>query len=197
MKAFWICFVPIFVAVDAFGVLPMFLGFTEDMESAKVRRIIYQSVITASIVALAFLAVGIAVFKLLGITIADFLVAGGTLLFAISLSDLLTSEKIQRRIDTESLGAVPLGVPLITGPAVLTTAILLINEHGLLMISAAILINILIAGIIFSFARHIHRFLGKAGAKTISKIASLLLAAIGIMMVRKGIASFIAGRILN
>ena len=197
MKAFWICFVPIFVAVDAFGVLPMFLGFTEDMESAKVRRIIYQSVITASIVALAFLAVGIAVFKLLGITIADFLVAGGTLLFAISLSDLLTSEKIQRRIDTESLGAVPLGVPLITGPAVLTTAILLINEHGLLMISAAILINILIAGIIFSFARHIHRFLGKAGAKTISKIASLLLAAIGIMMVRKGIASFISGRILN
>ena len=68
MRAFWICFVPIFVAVDAFGVLPMFLGFTEDMESAKVRRIIYQSVITASIVALAFLAVGIAVFKLLGIT---------------------------------------------------------------------------------------------------------------------------------
>jgi multiple antibiotic resistance protein len=93
VKAFWICFVPIFVAVDAFGVLPMFLGFTEDMDSAKVRRIIYQSVITASIVALAFLAVGIAVFKLLGITIADFLVAGGTLLFAISLSDLFNLRK--------------------------------------------------------------------------------------------------------
>jgi len=191
MKAFWVCFVPIFFAVDAFGVLPMFLGFTEDMESEKVHQIIYQSVITASIVALAFLAVGIAVFKLLGITIADFLVAGGILLFVISLSDLFMTEKIQRRTDPESLGAVPLGVPLITGPAVLTTSILLINDHGLMMISAAILLNISIAGMIFFFARGIHRFLGKAGAKTISKIASLLLAAIGVMMVRKGIASFI------
>ncbi|MBN2372934.1 MarC family protein [bacterium] len=192
MKNFWACFVPIFFAVDAFGVLPMFLGFTEDMDVKRVNRIIFQSVITASVVALAFLAVGIAVFKLLGITIADFLVAGGILLFVISLSDLITTEKIQRRTDPESMGAVPLGVPLITGPAVLTTSILLVNDHGLVMISAAILLNVLIAGIIFFFARGIHRFLGKAGAKTISKIASLLLAAIGVMMIRKGIATFIA-----
>ena len=84
-----------------------------------------------------------------------------------------------------------MGVPLITGPAVLTTSILLINEHGFIMISAAILLNILIAGVVFFFSRGILRFLGKAGAKTISKVASLLLAAIGVMMVRKGIASFI------
>lgn len=87
MKDFWVFFVPVFFAVDAFGVLPMFLGFTEDMEIERVHKIIYQSVITASIVALAFLVVGIAVFKPLGVTIADFLVAGGVLLFIISLSE--------------------------------------------------------------------------------------------------------------
>ena len=80
-----------------------------------IRSIIYQSVVTASVVALLFLAIGIAVFKLLDITIADFMVAGGILLFVISISDLMTTEKKQRRVDPESLGAVPLGVPLITG----------------------------------------------------------------------------------
>ena len=191
MKEFWLCFIPLFVAVDAIGVLPMFLGFTENMDKRTVRRIIYQSVITASVVALSFLAVGIAIFNLLGITIADFMIAGGILLFIISMSDLLTTEKIQRRIDPESMGAVPLGVPLITGPAVLTTAILLINEHSLLVTSAAILINIFIAGILFFFAQHINIILEKSGAKTVSKIASLFLAAIAVMMVRKGLTSFL------
>ncbi len=192
MKEFWLCFVPLFVAVDAFGVLPMFIGLTESMDRPVIRSIIYQSVVTASVVALLFLAIGIAVFKLLGVTIADFMVAGGILLFVISISDLITTEKTQRRVDPESLGAVPLGVPLITGPAVLTTSILLLNEHSFLITAMAILVNILIAGIVFFFSQYIIGFLGRAGAKTVSKIASLLLAAIGVMVIRKGIEYFIS-----
>ena len=190
MKAFWLCFVPLFVAVDAVGVLPMFMSFTLDLNSQKVRRIVYQSVLTATIVALVFLAVGKLILELLGITVADFMVAGGILLFVISISDLLTGEKIQRKVDIESLGAVPLGVPLITGPAVLTTSILLVNEHGFFMTASAIVINILIAGAVFLFAEPINSFLGNAGSKTLSKIASLLLASIAVMIVRKGITSF-------
>ena len=190
MKAFWLCFVPLFVAVDAVGVLPMFMSFTLDLNSHKVRRIVYQSVLTATIVALVFLAVGKLILELLGITVADFMVAGGILLFVISISDLLTGEKIQRKVDIESLGAVPLGVPLITGPAVLTTSILLVNEHGFFMTASAIVINILIAGAVFLFAEPINSFLGSAGSKTLSKIASLLLASIAVMIVRKGITSF-------
>jgi len=191
MRAFWLCFVPLFVAVDAIGVLPMFMSLTQNIDSRRIRRVIYQSIVTATMVALIFLAIGTWVLKLLGITVADFMVAGGILLFVISMSDLLTAEKIQRQVDPESLGAVPLGVPLITGPAVLTTSIILINEYGLAATAAAIVINILIAGVVFFFAGSIHLFLGKAGAKTISKIASLLLAAIAVMMVRKGIISII------
>lgn len=188
MKEFWLCFVPLFVAVDAIGMIPVFLGFTQDVPSKRKRHIIYQSVITAMIVALGFLAAGTAILRLLGITIADFMVAGGVLLFVISISDLLTTEKLQRKVDPESLGAVPLGVPLITGPAVLTTGILLLNEHGLLATALAIVANIFLAGAIFSLADYMSRFLGKAGAKIISKISSLLLASIAVMIVRKGIA---------
>ena len=192
MKDFWLCFVPIFVAVDAIGVLPMFISFTQEIDLGRKRIIIWQSVVTASIVALVFLFVGTSLMKILGITIADFMVAGGILLFIISITDLITNEKIQRKLDPESLGAVPLGVPLIAGPALLTTSILQLNEHGFLTTTLAVISNILIAGIVFMFSESINRFLGKAGSKIASKIASLLLASIGVMIVRKGITLLVS-----
>ena len=191
MDSFWLCFVPLFVAVDAIGVLPMFMGFTSDMEKNKIRSVVYQSVITAMAVALIFVLAGKAILDLLGITVADFMIAGGALLFIISISDLLSNEKKQRKIDMDSLGAVPIGVPLITGPAVLTTSILLLNEYGITMTSIAIIVNVLIAGAVFYFSTYINKILGNAGTKTLSKIANLLLAAIGVMIVRKGINSFL------
>lgn len=192
MKSFWLSFVPLFVAVDAIGVLPLFINLVEDIEPQKVRRIILQSMITALVVALTFIAVGTVILRLLGITVADFMIAGGTLLFILSIRDILATEKRTYVVDPESMGAVPIGVPLITGPAVLTTSMLLINEHSLMMTSVAIVINILIAGGVFYFAPLINRILGKTGSKTVSKITSLLLAAIGVMIVRRGIAAFIA-----
>ena len=192
MKPFGLCFVPLFVAVDAIGVLPLFMNFTEGIEQSKIKNIIIQSMITALIVALAFIAVGTATLKLLGISVADFMIAGGTLLFVISIRDLLSTEKKNYAIDLESMGAVPIGVPLITGPAVLTTSMLLINEHSLFITSLAIITNILIAGAVFFMAPLINRIIGKTGSKTVSKITSLLLAAIGVMIIRRGIAIFIA-----
>jgi len=57
MKAFWLCFVPLFVAVDALGVLPMFMNLTSGLDDEHRRRTVRQSVATAAAVALAFLAV--------------------------------------------------------------------------------------------------------------------------------------------
>jgi len=177
--------------VDAVGVLPMFMTFTQGIERSRLNRIIVQSVLTAAAVALAFLFAGPALLTLLGITVADFMIAGGILLFVLSMSDLVSLEKTQRKVDPESLGAVPIGVPLISGPAVLTTSILLVHQSGLLMTAAAVVVNILIAGLVFWFSEHINRILGSSGSKTVSKIAGLLLAAIAVMMIRKGIAFLI------
>ena len=191
MKSFWLCFVPLFVAVNAFGVLPLFINLTEGIESQKIRRVVFQSMITALIVALAFIALGTIILNLLGITVADFMIAGGTLLLIISIREIISTDKSPYPIDLDSMGAVPIGVPLITGPAVLTTSMLLINEHTLVITSLAIIINILIAGGIFLSAPLINSVLGKTGSKTISKITSLLLAAIAVMIIRRGIAIFI------
>lgn len=92
MKSFLLCFVPLFVAVDAIGVLPMFFGLTQGIPTGVVHRSIFQSVVTATIVALLFVAVGSTILKLLGITIADFMVAGGFLLFGLCIVDVLTTE---------------------------------------------------------------------------------------------------------
>jgi len=191
MNDFWMCFVPLFVAVDAVGVLPIFHSLTRGLEVTHHRRILRQSVATAFIVGLTFLLAGPFILEIVGVQVHDFMVAGGILLLLISLSDLLTGQKRQRMVDPMTIGAVPIGVPLITGPAVLTTSVLLSNEYGIFAAGAALLLNILIAGAVFSLANPISRILGDAGSKTLSKVASLFLASIAVMLIRKGVMGII------
>jgi multiple antibiotic resistance protein len=187
MHQFWLCFFPLFIAVDALGVLPMFMSFTHALSKKQRHTVVIQSVFTAIVVATAFLAIGQGILKLLHITVSDFMIAGGILLFVIAMSEMLHFEKNHSHLDAESLGAVPIGVPLIVGPAVLTTSLILISQYGILLTGFSVLINILIAGLVFWFSGHIYRFLGRVGSKTISKLAALLIAAIAVMMIRKGI----------
>ncbi len=192
MEKFWICFVPLFVAVDALGTLPIYMGMVQGLERRRVRRVLAQSLLTAIIVAVSFLALGTGFLQLLGITVADFMVAGGVLLFVIAMADLLSSTRAQgvgvaTGHDIETVGAVPLGVPLIAGPALLTTSLLLLQQHGFWPTGSAIVVNIAIAGALFFSGDFLGRLLGKAGSKIISKISNLLLAAVAVMIVRKGI----------
>ncbi|MBN2738748.1 MAG: MarC family protein [Spirochaetales bacterium] len=186
---FWLCFVPLFFAVDAVGVLPMFISLTEGFQKQEVRQVIVQSLLTAVIVSVAFVFLGQSIFDYLGITTSDFMIAGGVVLFIISLRDILNSEKKQRKVDLGSLGAVPIGVPLIVGPAVLTTSLLLLAQYGYVLLLTSLLVNILIACLVFYFSLPLNKLLGKAGSKTISKIFALIIAALAVMMIRKGITS--------
>ncbi|MGA2092538.1 MAG: MarC family protein, partial [Sedimentisphaerales bacterium] len=131
--------------------------------------------------AIGFVFLGQLVFRLLGITIGDFMVAGGALLFCIAIIDLVSPGK-ERRIPDKNLGAVPIGTPLIVGPAVLATSLLIISEYGLLATVISVIVNILFAGLVFSTAFWLIKVLGEAGTKALSKIMSLLLAAIAVML---------------
>jgi multiple antibiotic resistance protein len=188
---FWLCFVPLFVAVDAIGLLPVFISLTDGFSAPERRRIIVESVITAMAVAVGFLFVGQWVFQLLGITTADFMIAGGVLLFVFAMSDLFVTPEAQRRVDAQSVGAVPLGVPLTVGPAVLATILLLAAQYGRLLTVASVVANITLAGLVFSLAPSLNRVLGRTGTRAISKIMSLVLAAIAVKMVRMGVIEII------
>jgi len=186
LRNFFLTFIPLFVAVDAFGVLPIFVGLTEGLGKKEKNHIVLQSIWTASVVAVAFVLVGKLIFKFLGITIADFMIAGGAILFCISITDIINPTKT-RRIPPDNLGSVPLGIPLIVGPAVLTTSLVLESQYGLLVTIISILLNILIASAVFRQSHILIKFLGEAGSKALSKVMSLLLGAIAVMLIRHGL----------
>ena len=190
MKAFLLTFIPLFVAVDVIGILPLFLAFTQGLTKRQKVSIVAQSIVTALVIGILFLLLGKGILRALGVLVSDFKIAGGAVLLAISLADLLRNAKVQR-IPPETVGAVPIGTPLVVGPAVLTTLIILLDSHGFGMTVLAFVANLSIVWIVFSFADVITSVLGKAGSKAISKLASLLLAAIAVMMIRRGIVETI------
>lgn len=190
MKNILLAFIPIFVAVDAIGVLPFFVSFTRGISRKEKKSVIIQSVITALCLAVGFIFLGKAVFRLLNITVGDFMIAGGTVLFCIAIIDILNSGK-KRRIPPKELGAVPIGTPFIVGPAVLTTSLIIVADYGLFATLVSVFINVLLAGLIFSFSHVFIKVLGEAGSKALSKVMALLLAAIAVMMIRKGVLLFI------
>ncbi len=189
-RSFVLAFVPLFFAVDAFGVLPIFASLTEDFSPKQRLLTVRDSLITALLVAFAFLFVGKAVFRLIGVGVSDFLVAGGLLLLVISLSDVIAAEKGRHR-PLAGVGAVPLGTPLIVGPGALTTIMLSLDGYGLWPTFVSVIANVAVAGAVFASGEFLMRALGQNGARAISKVASLLLAAIAVMMIRRGLVAFL------
>jgi multiple antibiotic resistance protein len=192
LKNIMLSFIPLFIAVDAIGVMPMFVGLTTELEQKAKTRIIVQSMLTAACLAVGFVLGGKLLFRWLGITIGDFMIAGGAILFSLAIIDLVNPTK-KRRIPEQDLGVVPLGTPLIAGPAVLTTSMLIVSEYGLFATMISLLVNILVAGLILRGSILLTRVLGAAGSKALSKITSLLLAAIAVMLIRKGFEEFLGG----
>jgi multiple antibiotic resistance protein len=186
MDSFLLGFIPLFVAIDVFGVLPMFVGITEELDGLHRRRLVLQATVTAFTVSLVFLVTGKVVFAFLGITESDFRVGGGIVLLVLSVYDLLFSHEVERAPGA-TLGVVPLGVPLIMGPAALTTIIYLVHAFGYALAVVSLLVNLLIVWQVFTRASVITRILGKAGSQAVAKVAALFMAAIAVMMIRSGI----------
>jgi len=190
LQPYILTFIPLFVAVDAIGNIPLFISLVEGASKKQRHKIVIDSVTTATVVAILFMFVGKWVLRFIGITIEDFQIAGGTLLFVISVYLLLpgTSKSLVSNGHTKDVGVFPLGTPLITGPAVLTTTLMMLDSFGLAPTFVSLVINMLIMWITLAKADLIMKLMGSSGTRAFSKIMYILLAAIGVMMVRRGIA---------
>ncbi len=186
-RSYILAFVPVFVAVDPLGMLPVFISLTRGMDRAARRRLIRRSAVTALVVAVVFLVAGKLVLEWMGIAVSDFLVAGGAVLFLVSIRDLLAFQGREPAPADETVGIVPIAVPLIVGPGVLTTTLLLVGTYGVLPTLFSLVSNILLCAVALYFSGGLSKLLGEAGSNTISKIANLLLAAIAVMLVRRGV----------
>jgi multiple antibiotic resistance protein len=183
-------FIPLFVAFNALGILPIFASLTTEMSEPEQKRVIHQSILTAFLVSIGFLVIGKTIFALLGILVSDFQIAGGILLFIISIIDLIFPERT-RTFPKETLGIVPIGIPLIVGPAVLTLLLIIIHTYGYFSTLLCLVLNLLIVWLVFSQSHRIMRLMKEGGAKGIGKVSSLLLAAFAMMMIRMGLEGWL------
>jgi multiple antibiotic resistance protein len=184
-------FIPLFVAIDPIGLAAVFLALGSGVPPATRRRIARQAAWTGGLVALLFLFLGAAIFRALGIAVQDFQIAGGLILFIIAARDLMQSAAEAPPKLADDFGVVPLGMPLIAGPASITTLLLLAQTLGWRLTFIALAANLVLVVAAFAGSGWLGRRIGQTGLRAVSKIISLLLAAIAISMIHRGLIGYL------
>ncbi len=191
-RPFLATLIPLMVALDAPGTLPLYVGMTEGVRKQERKKIVRQSIITAFLVTVGFILLGQAIFNALGILVEDFMIAGGGVLLIIAVTDVVRAgeRKMER---SPEFGVVPLGTPIIAGPGTLTTALVLVGTNGYIPVILSLVVNLFIAWIIFAQSERIIKLIGISGSRAFAKVAALILAAFAVKMIRSGIFKFISG----
>jgi multiple antibiotic resistance protein len=148
--------------------------------------VINLALVTATLVGLIFLFFGKFILDVMGISQGAFTIAGGLILLIFSLR-YLTLGRWMDIIKEEMIAVVPIGTPLIVGPATITTLLLLATQYKLYIILIALAVNLILSWIAFMTASRISGFLGKGGLKAVSQIFNLLLVAIAVSMIIRGL----------
>ena len=206
-------FLPLFVAINIPGILPLYIGMTESFSAADRKRLLVRALAAALTLAVLMVFAGRVIFASLGITVDDLRVGGGLILLTISITDLAFGDLKKRRGGseedrerfTEATGAagpsdypavdlpvVPLGIPLIIGPGAITTVLIAEGQYGGPATLASILLNLALVFVAFTFGPRLLAVFGQDTSKAVAKVASLFLAAIAVAMIRGGILGMVA-----
>jgi|ERR1700719_1830400 len=185
IEKFLLAFIPLFVAIDPIGLVALFIGLGTSASPEKRRHQAMLGIVTALFISVGFIFLGKVIFAALGITVADFQVGGGLILLALAVRELVGfGEKDSSGSD--EFGIVPLGMPLIAGPALLTALLILVDSVGLPYTLISLFVNLGLAAIALCNADRFTRWMGEQGLRGVSKIIALLLAAIAISLIRRG-----------
>lgn len=187
---FIMAFIPLFVAIDVPGLVPLFISLTDGMNLKSKRQLIVQATLTAGAIALIFLVLGKVIFKFLGITENDFRIGGGIVLLVLAVTDLLFSGST-RKSENTSVGIVPIGIPLIMGPAALTSIVIIVDAYGYWISMLSLALNLFLVWFTFRNSDFVLRVMGEGGARAFAKVASLFMVAIAVMMIRVGIQNIL------
>ena len=186
LQNFLLTFIPLFVALDPIGLVPIYLGMAQGVPRERRHSVINEAIVTTLLITIGFLFLGKAIFHSLHITDSDFRIAGGLILFGLAAQDILSSDQRNKEMRSD-FGVVPLGMPLLAGPAMLTAILALAESEGLLMTLAALLVNLFLVLITLRMASFFEELLGLRAMRAVSKIVALLLAAIAVNLVRRGL----------
>ncbi|MBX3400202.1 MAG: MarC family protein [Gemmataceae bacterium] len=194
-------FVSILFLVDPPGTVPAFLALTANYTPARRRRTAFVAALAATLTMMGFALVGNALFRALNLTLPAFQIAGGIILFLVAL-DMIRSEtgtaehqpsEVEASATTGEVAITPLAVPLLAGPAALSTvAVLMARADGVFQMAsvfAAIAVTGLLCFVTFRLADPIQRRLGVTGIHVLGRILGLVLAGIAVQFVLDGLAA--------
>lgn len=178
-------FITLFVIMDPFGNLPILISLMKGMKEKERTKNIYRAVLVASVLLFVFLFFGVYIFKFFSISINSFIIAGGIILLIVGIQYVLGLRFLKEK--SIDIASVPLGTPLLTGPGVITSTIILVNEYGILITAIAAIATLTATLIILRFSTHIYRLIGEHWSNVLSRIMGLILAAIAVEFIRQGI----------
>src|SRR5436305_4945528 len=138
---FFVAFIPVFVAIDPIGLVALFIGLGPSASPQQRRHQAFLGIFTGLGVAFGFIFLGKIIFSALGITVADFQIAGGLILLILATRELVTFGPPAHG-GADEFGIVPLGMPLIAGPALLTALLILIDTVGIAFPPISLLVNL-------------------------------------------------------
>jgi multiple antibiotic resistance protein len=185
INSFVLTFIPLFIVINAFDKIPVIISLSEDMTKNERFKMINVATITAAIVGVAFLLFGQFILNAMGISIGAFAIAGGIILLVLSIRYMINGRMLDV-VKEEMVAVVPIGTPLTVGPGTMTTLLLLSTQFPLWIVLVSLTVNIALAWVVFLASDPIIKFMGQGGIKAMSKIFSLLLAAIAVSMMVKG-----------
>ncbi len=179
-------FIPLFIVIDALGAASVVVALVGGMEQADRRNIINASTGTATGIGLAFLFFGQFILQVMGISVGAFAISGGIILIVLSIRQMMTGQMVDVMAKRE-VAIVPIGTPLIVGPATITTLLILVTHYPLVAVLVSFILNMLITWLVFMLGERIVRLLGHNGLNVISRVFSLLLSAIAVNLVLEGL----------
>jgi multiple antibiotic resistance protein len=192
----------IFFVVDPFAAIPFFLAITRDDAVEERRRTALRASVTAGIVLAVFALAGAWLFRVLGISLGAFKIAGGVVLLLLALDMIrtqpsktrITEGEVEAGAGKEDAAIVPLAMPLLAGPGSIATVVVLMSRarsgpwwHAVPVLGA-IVVTAVACYLILAGAARTERVLGRTGLAILERAAGLLLVALAIQFVLDGLA---------
>jgi multiple antibiotic resistance protein len=184
--------IALFIIVDPLGNIPIFVGLTENMADNQRKKIFNVATLVGFVLLLVFAFTGNEILTIFGISLESFEVAGGILLLIIAIRILISGSMHESAETPESLGAVPMAIPLLVGPGAITTTIFNLQAYDTAVTIVAVIVVLSITWVILRFIGKIYRFLGKTGSIVIARVMALLIAAIAVQYILTGITHFMS-----
>ncbi len=189
------------LVVDAPAAVPLFLSMTETDSAEHQRRTAFRAALAAGIVLASFGAVGGLIFRVLGISLGAFRIAGGVLLFLLAI-DMLRAQRSRQRtspeeeaegLDRPDVSIFPLAIPMLAGPGATSTVMVLVSRAErvwqYIVVFGAILLTGFVSYGLLRGALRVERRLGRTGMNVLQRVMGLILAATAVQFVVEGVSN--------